>query len=126
MPRTRPPWVGKTDDDKIPPRVRLRVFEAAGGRCYCCGTKIRPGIKWDLDHAIPLFLGGSHAEWNLRPILAAHHKLKNSKEAVIKSKSYRVRTRHLGIKRRKSRPMPGSKGSGFRKRMDGTVIREKQ
>jgi hypothetical protein len=27
MPRSRPEWRGKTDDDPVPPRVRLRIFE---------------------------------------------------------------------------------------------------
>ena len=30
-------WVGKTDDAKVPARVRLRVFEAYGGRCWISG-----------------------------------------------------------------------------------------
>lgn len=39
------------------------------------------------------------------------------------AKSKRVQDKHLGITKPKGRPMPGTKASGLRKRMDGTVER---
>jgi 5-methylcytosine-specific restriction endonuclease McrA len=64
-------WVGKTDDEKVPPRVRLRVFEAHGGRCWISGRKIMPGDKWEIDHEVALINGGTHSEANLAPALLA-------------------------------------------------------
>lgn len=61
--RALPEWVGKTDNAKIPDRVRLRVFERNGGRCYCCDTLIRAGMAWDCDHVVALINGGKHREW---------------------------------------------------------------
>ncbi|MEI3853595.1 MULTISPECIES: hypothetical protein [unclassified Ensifer] len=43
-------WIGKTDDEKVPPRVRLRLFEQYGGVCQLSGRKIMAGEAWDLDH----------------------------------------------------------------------------
>lgn len=44
MTREVPLWVGKTPDSQVPARVRLRVFEAHGGRCWISGRKIMPGV----------------------------------------------------------------------------------
>ena len=42
MSRAVPEWIGKTPDTKVPPRVRLRVFEKHDGTCHISGRKIRP------------------------------------------------------------------------------------
>lgn len=47
----------------------------------------------------------------------AHH------DTPLAAKTLRQQDKHLGIKPRQSRPMPGSKASGIRRRMDGTVER---
>ena len=53
-----------------------------------------------------------------------HHRAKTHGHDRPKiNKAKRLRERGEGIKRRKGRPMPGSKASGLRKRMDGTVER---
>ena len=38
MSRSVPPWSSENHDAKIPPRVRLRVFEREGGETLACGT----------------------------------------------------------------------------------------
>lgn len=91
-------WAGATDDARVPNRVRLRVFEAFGGRCALSGRKIMAGEKWELDHRIALANGGRHDEANLQPVLAAEHKLKTRADVAIKSKVARVRAKHLGLK----------------------------
>lgn len=50
MSRAVEEWIGKTADAPIPPRVKLRVFEAHGGRCHLSGRKIMPGELWECDH----------------------------------------------------------------------------
>jgi 5-methylcytosine-specific restriction enzyme A len=42
------------------------------------------------------------------------------------AKAKRQQRAHLGAKARKSRPIPGSRASGLRKRMDGTVERREK
>lgn len=63
--RTLPEWIGATPDTPIPPRVRLRVFEAHGGVCYLSKRKIRAGEKWQADHVVALINGGENRESNL-------------------------------------------------------------
>lgn len=99
MTRTVPEWIGTSDDAQIPPRVRLRVFEAAGGICHLTGRKIMPGDQWDCDHVVALINGGEHRESNLRPALRAAHRIKTAEDVKQKAKSARIRARHAGIKK---------------------------
>lgn len=101
--RSVPLWVGKTPDTKVPPRVRLRVFEREGGKCWISGRKIMPGDAWDLDHKIALCNGGSHSEDNLFPALRDKHREKTAEDVADKSKVYRIRAKHNGIKPAKAR-----------------------
>lgn len=116
-------WIGKTDDAPIPPRVRLRVFARHGGVCHLSGRTIRPGDAWDCDHVVALINGGQHRERNLAPALRIKHREKTAQDVAEKSKVYRKQAAHLGVKLRKGRPMPGSKASGFKRKMNGTVER---
>ena len=104
--------------------ARTRIFDNAKGTCCLCNFKIDAGRgdKWIVEHIKPLWLGGDDDERNMGP---AHYKCaieKTRQEAPVKAKSDRVRANHLGIKKTRN-PMPGSKASGWRKRMDGTVER---
>lgn len=122
--RSVPEWIGKSADSVVPPRVRVRVFQRYGGRCQCgCGRLIRPGEAWDCEDTIAIINGGERRESNLKPWLSEHHPKKTARDVAEKSSNYRKRAKHLGVKLRKSRPFPGSRASGFRKRMDGTVER---
>jgi 5-methylcytosine-specific restriction endonuclease McrA len=117
MSRSVEEWIGKTDDTKVPPRVRLRVFERENGLCHLTGAKIKPGDKWDLDHRIPLILGGEHRETNLFPALVDPHRRKTATEMAVKSKIARVKKKHLGIDKPKS-----GFSQRFRKKMNGDVV----
>jgi len=100
--REIPEWVGKTDDDKIPHRVRARVFLRHNGVCHLSGRKIRPSDAWDLDHIIALVNGGEHRESNLAPALRDKHREKTAQDVKQKAKDDRVRKRHMGIKKPRS------------------------
>lgn len=110
--REVPEWVGKTPDTPAPPRVRLRVFERHGGVCYLSGRKIMAGEKWQLEHPQALINGGENRESNLAPALVEPHKVKTAADMKRKSKDYRVRAKHAGVKKPRSitrwRKMNGS------------------
>lgn len=97
MARSVEEWIGRTDDAKVPPRVRLRIFERHNGICHISGRKIMPGEKWELEHVKALIHGGEHREGNLRPALVVPHKAKTAEEMAIKAKTDAIRKRHLGI-----------------------------
>jgi 5-methylcytosine-specific restriction protein A len=121
MTRSVPEWIGKTDDTPAPPRVRLRVFEAYGGKCHISGRKIEAGDKWDLDHIIALANGGENRESNLAPALKAEHQKKTRADVAQKAKDRRVRQKHIGIHKPKS-TLPGGRGSKFKRKIGGGVV----
>lgn len=122
MTRTVSEWVGRTDDSPVPPQVRLRVWERDKGVCQCgCGIKI-DNKPWDTDHTVALVNGGENKESNLRTLLRSHHREKTAEDVHEKSIVRRKRMKFIGLKA-KSRPIPGSKASGLRKRMNGSVER---
>lgn len=123
MSRAVPEWIGKTDDAAIPPRVRLRVFERNGGICHLSKRRIQAGEPWDCDHIVALINGGEHRESNLAPALRDKHREKTALDVAEKSAVRRKKMKSLGIAPRKGRPMPGSRASGFKIKMNGEVVR---
>lgn len=125
MSRAVDEWIGKSDDTPVPPRVRVRVFDAYGGRCYLSGRKIMPGDQWDLDHKRALCNGGENRESNLAPVLRVEHRKKTADDVKIRAKADRVRKKHLGIWKPKT-VMPGSRASKWKKPLHGPVQRRDQ
>lgn len=122
MPRLVEEWIGKTADSTVPPRVRVRIFDKYEGRCQCgCIRKILAGEAWDCEDEIAIINGGERRESNLRPFLRAHHPAKTAKDVAVKSKNYKRRARHLGIRKRSS--FSCSKNSPFKKKIGGEVVR---
>lgn len=112
MTRALAEWIGKTDDAKVPPRVRLRIFEREGGMCHLSGRKIMPGEPWDLDHKAALINGGQHRETNLFPALRDKHKIKTAADVAEKAKRAAIASRHVGA----TRPKQAIKSAGFQKK----------
>lgn len=97
--RAVPEWIGKTDDTAIPPRVVDRVAERAGGDCQYCRRPVRPPLRAECDHIIPLILGGRHRESNLQLLCHECHGAKTKRDVKIKAKVARVRKRELGMRK---------------------------
>ena len=123
MSRSLPEWIGKSDDAAIPLRVMDRIARKQDDCCQQCGRRIGGKLRAEFDHVIPLIIGGGHRESNLALLCHECHAAKTKLDVKIKAKVARVRQRNLGIKKRKGRPIAGSKASGWRKRIDGTVER---
>ena len=92
----------------------------------CCAECRRPvggaaGLEW--DHEIALELGGEDALANLRPLCRMCHRAKTAADATAIGKARRMQQRSRGIRRQARRIIPGSVGSGFRKRLNGDVVR---
>lgn len=118
-------------------KVKLDIFRRAGGpdktRCECCGA-IVVGRNFEIDHKV--------AEWILADIEAGYrgvltaedgwllgtkcgcHKKKTAREAGERAKGKRIVAVAAKAKRRKGKPMPGSRDSKWKRTMDGrTVLR---
>ena len=114
-------WVGATPDTPVPPRVKLRVLKRYRYRCYLSKIEIKPGDKWDVDHVLAIINGGENRESNLAPALKVKHVEKTKVDLSIKAKRDKSHKKRFGITKPK-KSMPGSKASGVRICLDGTVI----
>lgn len=110
MTRAVKEWKGKTPDSKIPPRVKLRVWEAHKGVCHISGRKIAAGEPWECDHVVALINGGEHREANLAPALRDKHKEKTAADVKEKATVARKAKANLGIKSPPANPI---KSPGF-------------
>lgn len=121
MTRTVPEWIGRTDDERPPPRVRARVFAAFNGICQLTGRKIRPGDTWELHHAKALINGGENRETNLVPALTDAHREQTKADVAEKAVIARKRAKHLGIWPKtqfpiRSRGFPKGRNASFAER----------
>lgn len=118
--------VRTTHRGRMSPSRRLRIYEAHKGLCCLCGLKIEAGQKWIVEHLRALELGGEDAESNMAPAheSCAIEKTRGDHHRAAKAK--RVKARHIGIRKRKGPPIPGSRDSGWKRKMDGTLIRRDQ
>ena len=102
--------------------VKRHAYER-GGRtymlCHICHGEFDLAISsWEAEHPTMFALGGADV-W---PVHWRCHKVKTAADLTALAKGKRARERNLGIKR-SARPMQGSKASGWRKKMDGSVER---
>lgn len=114
-------WVGDTPDTAPPPRVKDRVLLRFDRCCYNCGNRI-VGRRWICDHIAALINGGENREGNLGPLCDICNPRKNAADVQEKSEIYKKRASHHQ-KRRRGRPMPGSRDSPYKIGIDGTVTR---
>jgi 5-methylcytosine-specific restriction protein A len=112
MTRSVPEWVAKHDDQAIPPRVKVRVFDRQGGKCATCNRKMgMAGEAVEYDHIMALVNGGEHREANLQALCGMCHVAKTRDDMAVKKKTARVRKKHIGLSKPK-RKMPYRKFDG--------------
>ena len=107
----------------ISTRERVRLFQIHEGICHICGQKI-DGIRerWDVEHVLPLELGGEETDENRKPAHYSCHKGKTKDDVRMIRKSDRVRAKHMGAKAPSRRPLPGGRNSPIKIKLDGTVV----
>ena len=113
--------IGTTPRKPLSPTQRLKLFEAHRGICALCSRPIR-GEPWRDEHLRALGLGGGNEVENRAPVHIACAEAKDSDDLPRIAKAKRQKMAHLGIKK-SSRPIPGSRASGFKKHLDGRVTR---
>lgn len=114
-------------------RIRRECFEAhrwtdpVSGRimltCWICTLPIDPARqRWEAEHSVRRSVGGADDPTNVLPAHAECHAPKTVRDIKDNAKGKRVRDRHYGIKVSAGPPMPGSKRSRFKRKMDGTTV----
>lgn len=99
--------VGTTKRGAMSRMRRLRIFEAHGGVCCLCQTKI-DGVReaWIVEHLRALVLGGADTDDNLAPAHERCRRVKDKADVAAGAKAKRVKARHLGIKKPSRFPKP--------------------
>jgi hypothetical protein len=103
-------------------RERLDLFLSAHGRCQRCSWSLTPGTRWEVDHVIPLALGGRDDADNMQVLCSPCHGGKTRERDVpVIAKTARIRARHLGA-RTSRRPLPGGRRSRLKRTIDGRAL----
>jgi 5-methylcytosine-specific restriction endonuclease McrA len=112
------------DRQNFTDRTKRLAWERSKGICESCGKTIRPGDGPEYDHDKLAFYGGDNSLANCRVLCRPCHSLKtiahNSYE-VPKSRRLIKKGAGLRGKALRGRPLPGTKASGLRKKMNGDV-----
>lgn len=114
-------------------KVRLEIFQRAGGlenlRCEGndCGVPLR-GKPFEVDHTLECW-EMEDIEHGLRPPLTAEdgkllcipcHREKSARKTGERAKGKRLVSKAARAEKKYSRPIPGSKASGWRHKVNGT------
>jgi 5-methylcytosine-specific restriction enzyme A len=96
-----------------------RIFLKADGRCELCGQRIAG--EYEIEHRIPLNLGGADDDENCAPVHAKCHRRKTATDKADIAKRNRVVT--AGWKgKAKGRGFKCSKDSPFKQKIGGGVV----
>jgi 5-methylcytosine-specific restriction enzyme A len=106
----------------ISTRERVAIFQAANGLCHICQSRIVIGDAWELEHIIPLALGGDDHGENLAPAHVKCHRAKSVDDAGNTARAKRREARHLGAKTSRT-PMPGGRNSPWKRKLNGTTVK---
>jgi hypothetical protein len=87
-----------------------------------CGANLSYGVEF--DHVILDANSKDNSLENCAAVCVRCHRWKSAKhDTPLAAKTVRQQDMARGIKKRSSRPMPGSKASGLKKCMNGEVVR---
>jgi 5-methylcytosine-specific restriction endonuclease McrA len=104
---------------EFPARVKAAVALRAAGHCERCGIKLRFG-EGQYDHVLPDALGGEPVADNCELLCSPCHRAKTTDDVGRIRKADRQRKVMEG--RKTTRPMPGSRASRWKRRLDGTTV----
>jgi 5-methylcytosine-specific restriction enzyme A len=121
--RSVPEWIGKSDDEPVPSRVKDRVHERARGLCASCGREIYGGDAKEIDHVKAICNGGENRESNLQLLCGWCHAPKTRADVTAKREAYASRMKHLGFRPTSRRRLPHGKDAPTKKKITGEVIR---
>ena len=111
---------------RLTDQERARLFLERGGRCHKCSRKIDAGDIWIDEHLIALENGGTN-DWDNRVLTCSWCKPRKDRTDHSQAAKGRAQAvRHIiptSQRQTKGKPLPGTRRSGWRKRVDGRVER---
>lgn len=121
----------KTKRKGFTAKQRKAVRDAFGGLCACGCEEPLEGEVWDIDHVIPIAIGGAHEPGNWVPLIKAHHVRKTAQDRKAIAKCERIIARENGT-RRERQPIHGKPLQGrpfpkdLRRKFNGQVVEVKR
>jgi len=104
---------------EFPKSVKLAAWKRCGGICECgCGQKIISG-NVEYDHILEDYLGGEPTLENCKVLRTKCHDAKTEKRRPEIDKTRRTIEKNAGVRKRKGKPMPGTKASGWKHKISG-------
>ena len=108
---------------EFPTKIRVAAFQRANGLCEKCGARLTPG-KFAYDHILPDWLGGEPTLENAQVLCDPCHSEKtHGQDRPRINKTQRQHARHIEAKAPSRNPLPGSKASGWKRKMNGEWVR---
>ena len=106
------------------PRTKLNEWRAAGGCCRDCGRKLYAADRKEFDHDKPVWDHGTNDQSNCRLRCGWCHDEKTHRvEAPQRAERDRHQKRAAGAKAPSRNPLPGGRKSGWKKKINGEVVR---
>lgn len=107
-------------------RQRAQLFLDEKGICYLCGGKIDLlKERWEHEHEIALDLGGLDEPSNWRLAHYKCHKAKTTGDIKQIAKGRRIRLKDSGTVRSRH-PLPGGRGSKWKRKLSGQWVRREE
>lgn len=109
---------------RISMRERRAILDDQDGRCAGCGGAIDG--TFDIDHVIPLAIGGADDRSNYQALCEPCHDRKthgHGGDISRAAKAKRVHAKHTGTWRPTRRPIPGHKGDRWKRKLNGKTER---
>lgn len=103
-------------------RTKLIAWNRSQGRCEQCTAKLFTG-NIEYHHVREATFNGLASLDNCMVLCRACHRTITKSRAPLIAKSNRQRAAYIGLRKNNYPPIPGTKRSGWKKRMDGTVER---
>ena len=101
-------------------KQRAEAFLKANGRCERCQTKLAG--TWELDHVIPLWMGGAHDPANWQCLCVACHRCaKTPEDATARAKVKRLHKKADPLFRKPSRLQSRGFDKTKRRKLNGKV-----
>lgn len=108
-------------------KTKQEAFRQAGGHCMCgCGYKFADWREPEYDHIIPTSILRDNSLKNCMVLTKKCHAVVTKKDRREIDKTRRIIKKQIAPKAKKawaSRPMPGTKRSGWKRPMNGKAHR---
>lgn len=103
-------------------KTRAEAFARCGGKCEGCGARLKAG-EGEYDHRIPCAHGGEATLENCQVLCRGCHKAKTARNKAETERAKRRADKHSGAWKPSSRPIPGSRNTPFKRKINGETVR---